>query len=96
MKNLKKNFLFVFVGTFFACESDDDLKLINPSILGTWKLTSLLENGIEQFENGDCDEFLIFKDLTFQLKYFDDENCTMEKLEGPISYALIGDTIKYI
>ena len=96
MKKFKKLFLFIFTGALIACSSDDNNDIDDTaSIIGNWKLTSLLEDGVEQVEDGDCDEFIIFTSSTFQLKYFDGDDCAIEEKDDPISYTLKGNTITF-
>ncbi len=74
MKNvLFYAFLIVPFLLFTSCGNDDDNNEPAPSIVGSWELNSVLEDGEETFDPNDCYDkstFIVNSDNTFKILYF--------------------------
>lgn len=60
---------------FVSCSSDDDNNISPATIVGTWKLTSDIEDGVEYVEVGDCPVLYIFTESTITIEEYDGANC---------------------
>lgn len=93
-KLLKNTVIILFIGILFSCSKDDDSLNIGDevNIIGTWKLISETEDGVDITD--PCDLFYIFTTNEATVKYYDDETCT-QQFSDTASYTLNGSTLTF-
>lgn len=101
MKKTKKLFLILFIGILFSCSKDNN----NPepdqnSIVGTWKITSLTSNGIEELQDvldysNICYWMEVATQTTITSIEFSGTDCTTEDIGESEPYTINGNIISF-
>ena len=94
---MKKLILILLVGSLLSisCGNDDGDNNMpkQNSIVGTWKVTSLTENGTEILQEiltqwSICYWTDVYEETTFSSIFFSGTNCTTEILENQATYTI--------
>jgi len=91
MKNFKKTIflsLLLLLGAISCSEDDDDNDF--SSILGEWKLSSSVTDGLSDID--DCDFFIDFTNSVVNVSEFYGDNCDLED-NYSFNYRLEGNEI---
>ena len=102
-KTINKLVLILAIGLLFSCignDNEDDLKPESNSILGTWKITSLTSNGVEELPElltftNTCYWTQIYTETTFSQIIFSGTDCKIETIVENLPYSKKGTTISY-
>lgn len=77
----------------FSCKSDDEPSYSSTDLVGTWLLTSILNNGEEIFDESDCKSEIIYTETTVDYNEYYGEDCSSVYEASTDTYKLNGKNI---
>lgn len=94
MNVLKKSALLCMLALLLvSCNNDDGGNTTNntpTSIVGNWKMISLMSDGVEYVEPGDClDKYFITENTSRYLEYYSMNNTCIADEEDLTSYPIL-------
>ncbi|HEX9826482.1 MAG TPA: lipocalin family protein [Flavobacteriaceae bacterium] len=94
MKKLKSLFVILFIGLLTSCGSNNDNPdEVEASIVGTWKIISDIEDGIEYVSEDSCDYFWVFTETTFDFIEYWQPDCITQTDTSPVPYSIVDNMI---
>ncbi len=85
--------IFSMVGLLASCSNNDDNDNDNnlpASIIGDWKVISLMSDGVEYVESGDClDKYFITEETARYLEFYEFNNDCVADEDDIVSYPIL-------
>ncbi len=91
MNVLKKSAIFSMLVLLASCSSNDDnANTLPTSIIGDWEVISLMSDGVEYVESGDClDKYFITEETARYLEFYESNNDCVADEDDITSYPIL-------